>query len=116
VTKPTTRTSTTGSLNAVSASIVWTSRRRRVEPRSSPKTAAESVDASMDPSRSPSSGENWKSSTAATPVTTATTIVPTIASRSAVPSTFLICEIPAFRPPSKRIKARATRPSSRASS
>ena len=51
------------------------------------------------------SGENWKSSTAATPVTTATTIVPTIASRSAVPSTYLICEIPAFRPPSKRIIA-----------
>ena len=105
----------TGSLKPDSPSSVVASRRLSVEPRSSAKIAAPSVAASTEPSSSPLSVERSKSHTAARPVTTAVTIVPTTARLSAGVSTGRISSSPEVSPPSKRIRARAMIPIRRAS-
>ena len=113
--KPSTSRTATGSLKPDSPSSVVARRRLSVDPRSSAKIAAPSVAASTDPSSRPLRVERSKSNTAAKPVTTAVTIVPTTARLSAGVSTGRISSSPEVRPPSKRIRASAMIPIRRAS-
>ena len=103
------------SLSPASPSSARASRRRSVESRSTAKMAAPSVAAMMLPTSRPSLVENPNRAAAASPVITAVRTVPMMARLMATPSTGRISSNPAFSPPSKRIRASATIPTSRAS-
>ncbi len=113
---PITSSTAIGSLKPDSPSSVRAIRRRSVEPRSRAKIAAPSVDATMAPRSSPSRVERSNSHAAASPVRAAVISVPTVARLTAGPRTGRISLMPARRPPSKRIRARAMIPMVRASS
>ena len=114
--QPITSSTAIGSLMPDSPSSVRASLRRSVEPRSTANTAAASVAATVDPSSSASFASRSNRALAATAVSAAVTIVPSVASMIDVSSTGRISSKPADRPPSKRMKASATTPTWRASS
>ena len=113
---PITSSRATGSFIPDSPSSERASRFFRVERRSTAKIAAESVAAIAAPTSIPSRVPRPKIHFAARPAATAVTVVPSVASDAAVPSTGRISDQPAVRPPSKRIRTRAIVPSVRASS
>src|SRR5829696_9791700 len=105
-----------GSLRPDSASSTRATRRLRLDPRRTEKIAALSVEATIEPSsRAGRSGRSSRSA-AASPTTTAVTIVPTVASEIAGPTTGRISGHPAARPPSNRISVSAMIPTVRVSS
>ncbi len=106
----------TGSFSPDSASSVRASFFLRVDPRSTEKIAALSVPATIEPSRKPSSQLRSRSRWAATPVSTAVPIVPSVASERLGATTLRMSSQPATRPPSNRISARAMIPIVRANS
>ena len=113
---PVTSRTATGSFIPDSPSSERASRRRSCEPRSTAKIAALSVAAIAAPRISDSSVPRSKSHAAASPASAEVTMVPTIASEIAVPSTGRISRHPAVSPPSKRISTRPIVPSVRVSS
>src|SRR3954470_24648680 len=114
--KPTTSSSATGSFIPDSPSSVRATLRLRWEPRSTAKIAALSVAAIAEPTISAGSRPRPKIHFAARPASAEVTMVPSVASETAVPSTGRISRQPAERPPSKMIRTRAIVPSVRASS
>ena len=112
--KPTTSSTATGSFMPASPSSVRASLRLSGEPRSIAKIAAPSVEEMIAPSSSPSSSVKSNSQVAASPQIAAVISVPRSARLITGFSTGRISPKPALRPPSNRISASATMPTSRA--
>ncbi len=106
------RKTATGSLVALSISIVLATRRRSCTPleRIRKNTAAASVEATMAPTRRPSAIPIPRTSDATSPVTAAVTTTPIVDSRTAGASTPRKLAARVRSPPSNRMIDRASEP------